>query len=267
MLGELSRIFTTIDVGLKAGFNSKAHWKTVSILWEASMLLKISRLAGIILILSLVLFSSPLKAGEENGPVYQSGLYIGVQANYLSISGDQFDADTAQMALWTTYETMWVPKLDNTIGFGATFGFREGGFGMELGFITSSFDGIIYDETYDTSLKLIDVNLKLWLSETSQIQPFLLIGGELCFMTATDAAELNYSPYTVGDTKLTGMSAVLGGGISYYILPEIAFNLGVNCHLMLFNNVSGPLENSYELEEDISATLLDVNLGLTVTLN
>lgn len=229
---------------------------------------KLSKKLGILAFVFLVSFVVSGLADENVQQVYhKDGLYLGVQGNYLIMGGDAFDDQTAQMALYVTTETMWVPKIDNGFGFGAVFGFRDGGFGMELGFMKGSFDGTIYDGTYDSSVMMFDLNLKLWLSETSAIQPYLLIGGELSYFTATDAAELNYYPYTVGDTDMNGLSVALGGGISYYILPEIALNVGVNYHIIIYMNVSGPLETSYEMEDYVNASMLNINAGLTVTLD
>jgi hypothetical protein len=221
----------------------------------------------VFVLLSLLCFTSTVKADNDNKPVSADGLYIGIQGNYLSFGGDTFNDQTAQMALYTVSETMWVPKLSTGFGFGALLGFREGDFGMDLGFLKSSFDGTIYGDVYDSSLTMFNLNFKLWLSETTQLQPYLNLGVELCSLTATGAAELNASPYTLGDTYLTGMSVALGGGISYYFIPEIALNLGVNYHILLYTNVSGPLDTSYEMEDYINGSMVNINIGLMCILN
>jgi len=227
------------------------------------MFKKFSRILGVFMLLSVICFSVSARAADDMQPVYTNGLYLGVQANYLSVSGDDFDGLTY---LASYDEVMFIPKLDPGIGFGGLIGLREGTLGMELSFITSSLTGTILNETGDSTLTMFNLYFKFWLDDTSSVQPYLLLGLDVNLLSATDASIETYYPYTVGDTDLTGLNLDLGAGLSFYVTPQIAFNAGANIHLMLYTNVSGVLGDSYELDEYVTGLLINVYGGLTFAL-
>lgn len=218
---------------------------------------------GAVALIGLFCFSFSANADVDMKTYAKNGFYIGAQANYLSLSGDDFNGQTF---LYTSLETMFIPELDPSFGFGGLFGYREGNLGMELGIIASSPDGNVAGYACDTSLLLFDLNFKFWFIDDSELQPYILIGVDICQLTATDAAVENYYPYDFGDTKLTGASIALGAGLSYYVTPEISLNAGVNIHLMFFSSVSGVYEESYDLDETLSASLLNANFSVIFTL-
>lgn len=227
------------------------------------MFKKFSQILGVFMLLSVFCFSVSARAADDMQPVYTNGLYLGVQANYLSVSGSDFDGLTY---LSSYDEVMFIPKLDPGIGFGGLIGLREGNLGMELSFITSSPTGTILDETGDASLMLFNLYFKFWLDETSSVQPYLLFGVDVNLLSATDGSVLTYYPYTVGDTDLTGVNLDLGAGLSFYVTPKIAFNAGVNIHFMVFTSVSGVFGDTYTLDEYVTGSLLNVYGGLTFCL-
>lgn len=226
------------------------------------MLKKLSKSVFVLVILSVFCFSSAA-AAEDNGMVYKSGFYLGVQGNYLSLSGDDFNGLTY---LYSYDETMFIPEVDPGIGFGGLIGYREGSLGLEFSFITASLDGTVLTEPVETTLTLFNLYCKFWFNETSPFQPYLLLGVDLSMLNSADSSIENYYPYSIGDTDLTGVNLDAGAGFSYYVTPEVALNAGVNIHFVLFTNVSGVYEEDYELDETITATLLNVNFGVTFTL-
>lgn len=214
--------------------------------------------------IALFSFSGTAFANEYGAPVYKDGFYIGAQVNYLSLSGDDFDGLTY---LYTYDETMFIPEVDPGMGFGAIIGLREGNLGMELSFITSSTTGTILDSTGDVSMMLFNLYFKFWFDDTSALQPYLLLGFDLNLLTAKDASVEEYYPYAIGDTDLAGINFDVGAGISYYFTPEIALNVGANYHLVMFTTVSGVYGDSYDLDEYIGGSLINVNGSITVTLD
>jgi hypothetical protein len=228
------------------------------------MFKKLLKVFAAFLLLTVFCFSGSVSAAEYGTPVYKDGFYIGAQVNYLSLTGDDFDGLTY---LYTYDETMFIPEVDPGMGFGALIGLREGNIGMEFSFITSSTTGTVLDEQGDVSMLLFNLYFKFWFDSTSALQPFLLLGFDVNLLTAKDASIEEYYPYAIGDTDLIGMNFDVGAGISYYVTPEIAFNIGANYHLVLFTNVSGVYEESYELDEYITASLINVYGGIIVTLN
>jgi opacity protein-like surface antigen len=230
---------------------------------EVFMFKKFSRILGIIVLLSTFCFSVSALADDYMQSVYNNGFYLGVQVNYMSVSGSDFDGQTF---LATYDEAMFIPELDPSVGFGGLIGLREGPLGMELSFITSSPTGTILGDTGDAKLTLFNLYFKYWLDDTSSFQPYFLFGVDLNLLSATDAAVLTDYPYTLGDTDLTGVNLDLGAGISYYITPQIAINAGANIHFMIFSSVSGVLGDTYDLDEYVTGSLINIYGGFTFCL-
>jgi hypothetical protein len=181
----------------------------------------------------------------------------------MSVSGGDFDGSTL-IDLWR--ETISIPKLDPGIGFGGLIGFRDGNYGLEFSFVTSSLTGTILDETDDTTLTTFSFYIKYWLTGALAFQPYLLLGVDMNLLSATDAAVLTEYPYTVGDIDLSGVNFDLGAGISYYITPKIAINAGANIHFLVLKNISSELNDVHNTDYWVTGSLLNIYGELTFCL-
>lgn len=198
------------------------------------------------------------------------GLSFGIGMVYNTFSGDDFDGtkviitESERGNLNNIYD---VPKLDNGLGFGISFAYKQNCFGLEAKYIYSSHD---IKKSYNgrdgkISLSILELNGKVFPFPQSRIQPFIL--GGICF-TATLSAEKIHNDlinneildadYTT-DIFLGGFN--VGAGMNYHLSSRFFFTTEAYYRTIKFSTVGGV----DDISDGVSGSGLTIYCGLSLT--
>jgi len=164
-------------------------------------------------------FTSKDDMSATSNELIQSRNYVGGFLSYMTITnGGDIDGNVFGISL-SPYELDLVPGINSNFGFGAFLGRREGDFALEAGYSQSQHSaywgvGTPFSSTGTASYQSVDINFKRYLFTEQQMQPFILAGLALPWVTyplaSTDGLG-NFSSFCI-----SGVGFNLGGGVEFY---------------------------------------------------
>jgi opacity protein-like surface antigen len=202
-------------------------------------------------------------AHAEDAQTPKNGFYVGANLIYNTLGGD-FDGDSV---LTSDTEAIVVPKVDNGTGWGIVLGVRQRDVSFELGYQQSTSDASLQGvaPTTEATLHILDLDLKKHFNTTEKVQPYLLFGINIPWLVAKDCAvAYDNGVYDVSDATFYGYGLNVGGGVSYYVNPQLAVNMGVKYRWSQFASAEG-VDQSGSLEECLDGSGFGLNLGVSYT--
>ena len=208
-------------------------------------LAKISRLIGFCLLACMFTFGGASQILAENNYAL-TGPYLGLNFCYDSIGGE-FDGETL---LRLDGQRWLVPKVKSNYGFGVLFGWRFEKSKVAMGYYHSTHDYTFVDALGEsTSLHLISLDARVYFSKEKTIQPFIEAEFAYTWMIVNDAAFTTEEPIRFGEASYRGLAYSVGGGIAYYLSPQISIDAGIFFRLYMYGSVKGLWGGVYEIED------------------
>lgn len=197
----------------------------------------------------------------------KQGTYIGFTLPYNNIGGD-FDGETVLVSF---DDIILVPKVEGGLGWGISLGRRGAKTAGELSYLRS-----YHDVTFSTAkgkaiLNIVSIDFKYYLVVDKPVQPYLLLGwNPAAWLTVKDgsASVPEFGAPEVGDATFTAIFQVksinLGGGLAYYIDPNLSLNVGIIYRLISFERAEGVAFEG-PIEDPLDGSGLNFNIGIALT--
>jgi opacity protein-like surface antigen len=119
----------------------------------------------------------------------------------------------------------------------------------------------------EAEFSTLNLDLKYFIANEQQIQPYLLVGIAYSRLTVKDFS-LGYDDFgdlIGGDANFNGFGYNLGGGLAIYLNPRVAISGGLIYRVLEYNTAEGASGRTREFQEPISAGGLNFNAGIILT--
>lgn len=194
----------------------------------------------------------------QDTPYAKDGLYVGFDISYNTISGD-FDGESF---LASATEIIIIPKVEGGVGIGALLGVRFGKGALELSYQRSEHDATWLGATGTVAYNIVDIDFKFYPSINSQLQPYLLVGMAIPWLVVHDGAA---TAFEISDATLVGIGLNIGGGLAYYIQPNISVNGGIIYRLISYSSATGVSSASNDIQDGLDGSGLTLKFGIAFT--
>jgi len=188
----------------------------------------------------------------------RSQVYFGLTVPYNTYSGD-FNGD---FMIRTSLEDIYIPDLDNGVGFGVTFGLsgRMGPFwtyAVEAAYQHTSLDYTFADLKDDAGVGNIDINVK-GIYSPQKIQPYALLGISIPYINVSNGAA---GGFVIDDAKFRGVGINFGAGADLYISPRVFLNFNIMYRAQQISTVEG-IGDSFDISGNLDHNNLNVSAGI-----
>lgn len=191
----------------------------------------------------------------------KNGLYVGGTWAYSTLKGD-FDGEDA---LTATNEAVLIPKVEDGTGWGAFIGGRGPEAAVELSYQQTKHDVTFGICEGEATYHIVSLDFKKYFLPHSKAQPYFLIGFNYPWLVVKDAAAGSEGgSIEVGDAKFYGIGLDVGGGISYYVHPRVALNLGVMYRWIEFISAEGT-DECRDMDKSLNGSGINMTGGASFT--
>lgn len=209
----------------------------------------------------------PARAGESE--YVKDGYYLGAMLTHNNMSGD-FEGLSAYYGKGdlddeiVNEDVIFVPEVDNGVGFGIVLGRRLDKLSFEVGYQRTAHDTLFDDS--DAAYNVVDLNVKIDVFAKDRLRPYVLLGGGLSWLTIEnntfepDNSTPDPEDGTWDDTKFSGFCLNAGVGVAYYFDPQWALMAGLIHRWNWFNYGDGA-----SLDPDLKERALSLTIGLAYT--
>lgn len=213
-----------------------------------SMTARIARITAASVV-SLALASTAWSQ-EYSGFAKQGG-YVGV-AGLLDFSFDAvtFDGESIYKEV-DGEEFMILPRLDSRNMARWILGYRGEKSAFELSYDRTHHHGTFLEGTGEATFHAINADGRFYFATRSRVQPHLLLGGSIPWLTIEDGSFLDDR---VGDGRYKGYGANIEPGVTLYAHPRMGLSVGYRYRIMWFDRATGVSEKQYELRPRFKET-------------
>lgn len=199
---------------------------------------------GVVLVGFLLMLSAPARAQEQSG-FAKNGGYVGMSGILdFSFGGDTFDGESIYKQV-DGDEIMILPKFEGAHNaLRAVAGFRQGWGAFEVSYDRTKHDGTFLGGTGEGTFHALNFDERVYLLNRSRVQPHLLVGGSIPWMTIKDGSFLDPN---VGDGSFRGFGINTEVGVTVYPLPRVGLSTGYRYRIMWFDTASGVTDTTYQL--------------------
>ncbi|MHC4218290.1 MAG: hypothetical protein ACYSU7_07505 [Planctomycetota bacterium] len=151
----------------------------------------------------------------------QNGVYVVGYGLWVDIGDGEFDGDVAMTAPGNP-DMLFVPDIDSDIGFGIGFGYRYQAFAVEFTYQRSEHDtDFLGSSLSDAIYHTFNIDTKWYFNTESPLQPHIFMGLVIPWLDA-NSSSVNMTTGAIGDTDYVGVGVNVGGGLTFYLTPQIA---------------------------------------------
>jgi tetratricopeptide (TPR) repeat protein len=176
-------------------------------------------------------------------PASHWDLFVGSSFSWMSLRGD-FDGQRV-LINQNNFDVVAVPKFDSAAGVGAVAGIRRTfpanrlALAVELSYQQASMNNSLAGVSNDKKAVLHEVGVtnKLYFHSDRSFQPVLGLGIDFPWVTVPDGELVNF--YTTQDATFRGVGFHAGGGLCYFIVPQVSVEGFLAYHYRNFNSING----------------------------
>jgi hypothetical protein len=187
--------------------------------------------------------STPARA-QESGGFAKEGGYVGITGllNF-TFDGVTFDGATGYREE-DGDEIMILPRLNARNLIRATLGHRWQKAALEVSYDQTRHTGTFFDETGEATFRSVNVDGRFYMATRSPVQPHVLVGGAVPWLTITDGSFLDAR---VGDARFRGWGVNTEAGVTVYPHPRVGVSVGYAYRLMWFDRATGVTDTLFYL--------------------
>ena len=195
---------------------------------------------------SLILLSVAAPAwSQERSGFAKEGAYVGVSTQpAFTLDGVTFDGQTIYKEI-DGEEIMILPKLDRKAMIRPVVGYRSQWGAFEVSYDqtnhTGSFAGI---PGVEANFHAINGDERIFLMTKSRVQPYVLLGGSIPWLTIKDGSFLDPA---FGDATFKGFGVNTEAGVTVFATSRFGINAGYRYRAMWFTGATGVSTKDYEL--------------------
>lgn len=208
------------------------------------------------------MLSAPVWAQEESG-FAKNGGYVGISGILdFSFGGETFDGQTVYKQE-NGEEILILPKFDGAHNaLRAVVGMRQGWGAFEVSYDRTKHNGTFLGYSGEGTFHALNFDYRVFLLNRSRIQPHLLLGGSIPWMTVKNGSFLDPN---VGDGSFRGFGVNTEAGVTVYPLARVGISTGYRYRVMWFDSASGVTDTTYQLHPRFHETTGSVVITGTFT--
>jgi hypothetical protein len=196
--------------------------------------------------LTLVLLAFAAPAWSQEGSSFaKEGAYVGVSGlPGFTLDGLTFEGSTYYQKIGGE-EILILPRLDRKDMLRAIVGVRS-----KRGSFEVSYDQTRHAGTFagvsgvEATFHSINGDERIFLLTRQRIQPYVLLGGSIPWMTIKDGSFLDPD---VGDASFRGFGVNAEAGVTVFASSRVGISAGYRYRAMWFDSASGVSKTTYEL--------------------
>ena len=168
--------------------------------------------------------------------------------------GGDFDDQTFYTSDTAVYD---VPSIDDGQGFAVALGGTSAGASFEISYMRTIHDthsSFVDIGDQEAAFNAIDFNIKIHIIKEGRLRPYVLLGVGIPWITVENSM-FEFGSYH--DETFVGISGNLGGGLAYYVTPQVFVNAGVVYRWSSFGSIEGT-----SLDDNVGASGPSFSLGL-----
>ena len=193
--------------------------------------------------LALCALSTPAFSQEQRGWAKEGG-YVAVSTLLdFTFDGKTFDGESYYQQV-DGDEFMILPRLNGRNLVRGILGFRAEKAALELSYDRTNHDGSFLEGTGEATFQSVNVDGRFFLLTKGPVQPHVLVGGSIPWLTVKDGGFLNED---VGDARFRGYGVNTEAGVTVYPHPRMGIGVGYSYRVMWFDRATGVSETLYDL--------------------
>lgn len=193
--------------------------------------------------LSFLALPAPASSQERSG-FAKEGPYAGVAGLLdFALDGLTFDGATYYQKEGGE-EILILPRLERKSMLRAIVGLRSTRGSFEISYDQTTHVGTFAGESGEATFHSINGDERIFLLTGGRIQPYVLLGGSLPWLTIKDGSFLDPD---VGDASFRGFGLNTEAGVSVFPHPRFGISTGYRYRVMWFHSASGVSDTSYKL--------------------
>ena len=204
--------------------------------------------ARLVKLLGVPLFLLALAApawSQEGSSFAKQGIYVGVSGlPGFTLDGLTFDGSTYYQKVGGE-EILILPRLDRKSMSRAIVGFRSKRGSFEVSYDQTkhvgTFAGVPGEEA---TFHSINGDERIFLLTRERIQPYVLLGGSIPWLTIKDGSFLDPD---LGDASFRGFGINTEAGVTVFAVPRFGISAGYRYRTMWFDSASGVSKTTYKL--------------------
>lgn len=204
--------------------------------------------ARLVKMLGLPLFVLALAApasAQEGSSFAKEGVFVGVSGvPGFTLDGLTFDGLTYYQKVGGE-EILVLPRLDRKSMPRAIVGFRSKRGSFEVSYDQTRHVGTFADVSgFEATFHSINGDERIFLFTSRRIQPYVLIGGSIPWVTIKDGSFLDPDS---GDGSFRGFGVNTEAGVTVFASPRFGISAGYRYRAMWFDSASGVSKTTYKL--------------------
>jgi len=198
----------------------------------------------------LAMAAAPSSA-QESG-FAKNGGYVGMSGLLdFTFGGDTFDGQSIYKKE-NGEEILILPKLEGAHNsLRAVFGWRTGIGAFEISYDRTNHDGTFLGQTGEATFHALNFDERIFLLTKGRIQPHLLLGGSIPWLTIKDGSFLDPD---VADGSFRGFGVNTEVGVTVFPHPRFGVSGGYRYRIMWFDSASGVSQTSLKLRPRFQTT-------------
>lgn len=199
-------------------------------------------------LLAVCVVPLPAWSQDHQGFAKIGGYAGGTLVPQFTLDGETFDGLTYYQEVGGD-EIAILPKLDRQRMFRGILGYRGERAAIELSYERSNHNGAWGDGgTGRATFQQVNVDARFFFLTHARIQPYVLVGGGIPWLTIKDGSFLEDEPEAgLGDGSFNGYALNTEVGVTVYPHPRVGIVLGYAYRPIWFAGVSGITETRYDL--------------------
>jgi hypothetical protein len=192
----------------------------------------------------LLTLSVPVWAQEQSG-FAKNGGYVGISGILdFSFGGETFNGQTVYKQE-DGDEILILPKFEGAHNaLRAVAGYRQDWAAFEVSYDRTKHEGTFQGFSGEGTFHALNFDYRVFLLNHSRIQPHVLIGGSIPWMTVKDGSFLDPR---VGDGSFRGFGINTEAGVTVFPIPRVGISTGYRYRVMWFDSARGVTDTTYEL--------------------
>jgi opacity protein-like surface antigen len=189
----------------------------------------------------------PASSQEQNGFAKVGGYVGGSFVPKFTLDGETFDGMTAYREVGGD-EIGILPKLDKQNMFKGILGYRGQKAALEFSYERTNHNGTFFDGAGEATFQSVDLNGRFFFLTNGRVQPYILVGGGIPWLTVKDGSFLEDEPEAgFGDGSWKGYALNTELGITIYPHPQVGIVVGYGYRAIWFDRATGITDTLYDL--------------------
>lgn len=203
-----------------------------------------ARFVKVLLVHVILLTVTTAGWSQERPGFAKEGAYLGASGLLdFTFGGDTFDGSSYYQRE-NGDEIIILPRLEKRNVLRAIVGFRSTRGALEVSYERTKHPGTFLGETGEATFQVLNVDERIFFLTGGRIQPHVLVGGSLPWLTVKDGSFLDTD---VADGSFRGFGVNTEAGVTVYPHPRFGISTGYRYRVMWFDHATGVSDTSYKL--------------------